>query len=55
MQNKGTFYHLLAINPNAADMICFMLDIIDTANDKLITIKNGSYEIINRLKEEVTN
>ena len=53
LQNKGTFYHLLAINPNAADMICFMLDIIDTANDRLITIKNGSYEIINRLKEEV--
>lgn len=52
LQTKGTFYHMLAINPNAADMICFMLDIIDTANDKLITIKNGSDEIITKLKDK---
>lgn len=53
LQNKGTFYHMLSINPNAADMICFMLDIIDTANEKLVTIKNGSYEIIQKLQQKM--
>ena len=53
IQSKGTFYHMLSMNPNAADMICFMIDILDTVDDKLITIKNGSYEIITRLEEQV--
>lgn len=53
VQSKGTFYHMLAINPNAADMICFMIDIIDTANDKLITMKNGSNEIIKKIEKRV--
>lgn len=49
LQHKGTFYHMLSINPNAADQICFMLDILATAKDNLITIENGSQEIVNKL------
>lgn len=53
IQSKGSFYHMLSMNPNSADMICFMIDILDTVNDKLITIKNGSYEIISSLEKQV--
>lgn len=53
LQVKGTFYHMLSVNPNAADMICFLLDIIDTANDTLITVHNGSNEIISKLESRV--
>jgi len=49
--HKGTFYHMLELNPNAADQICFMLDILATANDHLITIEGGSETIIDKLKD----
>ena len=55
LQNKGTFYHMLCINPNAADQICFMLDILATTKDKLFTIKNGSYTLIEKLIAKLTN
>lgn len=48
---KGTFYHMLELNPNAADQICFMLDILATANDHLVTVDGGSEKIIDKLKE----
>ena len=46
IQIKGSFYHILHMNPNAADQICFMLDILATAKDNLITIEGGTYELI---------
>jgi len=49
LQHKGTFYHMLSINPNAADQLCFMLDILATAKDNLITINGGSYQLIEKL------
>jgi hypothetical protein len=49
LQHKGTFYHMLWLNPNAADQICFMLDILATANLNLITVDGGSYNLINVL------
>lgn len=56
--HKGTFYHMLEINPNAADQICFMLDVIATSKYGLITIEGGSYRVIdelyNRVKDRVT-
>jgi len=55
IQQKGTFYHMLHLNPNAADQICFMLDIIATSQDKLITIDGGSYKVIEALKRKVEN
>ena len=51
--HKGTFYHMLHLNPNAADLICFMLDILATATDNLITIQGGTYQLIERLKDTV--
>lgn len=51
--HKGTFYHMLHLNPNAADLICFMLDILATATDHLITIEGGTYTLIERLRERV--
>lgn len=53
LQHKGSFYHMLGLNPNAADQICFMLDVLATANDHLITVKGGTYRIIERLLEEL--
>ena len=53
--HKGTFYHMLELNPNAADQICFLLDILATANDHLITIdeKDGSYTLIQKLHKSL--
>lgn len=49
LQHKGTFYHMISINPNAADQLCFMLDILATAKDNLITIDEGSQHLITKL------
>ena len=51
--HKGTFYHMLHLNPNAADLICFMLDILATATDHLITIEGGTHTLIERLRERI--
>ncbi|NBS71044.1 hypothetical protein EBT31_19375 [bacterium] len=40
---------MLDLNPNAADQICFMLDVLATATDHLITIDGGSYSLIDRM------
>lgn len=53
IQHKGTFYHMLELNPNASDQICFMLDILATANYHLITMKNGSQKLIECLYEKL--
>ena len=55
LQHKGTFYHMLDINPNAGDQICFMLDILATAHANLVTIEKGTYHLIDRLREEVSH
>lgn len=51
--HKGTFYHMMHLNPNAADLICFMLDILATATDHLITIDGGTYTLIECLRDYV--
>jgi Flavin containing amine oxidoreductase len=53
IMQKGTFYHMFHINPNAADHICFNLDVLATIKSHLITIDNGSYTIINTLYNKV--
>lgn len=55
MQN-GTFYHMIAVNPNAADIISFILDILATCRYNLITVDNsgGTYTIIERLYNKVS-
>lgn len=53
--HKGTFYHMLHLNPNAADLICFMLDILATATDNLITIEGGTYRLIDALQDAVAS
>lgn len=45
---------MLGLNPNAADQISFMLDILATANNNLITIGNGVQELITVLYDKVT-
>lgn len=55
MSSKGTFYHMLHLNPNAADQICFMLDILATAKDQLITIEGGTSTLTDRLMKGIPN
>jgi Flavin containing amine oxidoreductase len=55
IQHKGSFYHMITLNPNASDQICFMLDILATATTHLITMKNGSYTIIERLLDKINS
>ena len=50
---NGTFYHMIAVNPNAADVICFILDIIATCKFHLITIDGGSNTLIEKLLKNV--
>ena len=52
MQN-GTFYHMIAVNPNAIDIMSFILDILATCKYHLITINNGTMTIIDKLYELV--
>lgn len=51
LQTKGTFYHVISHNPNAADQICFMLDILATSSATLYTIPNGTQTIISKLQD----
>lgn len=51
--SNGSFYHLLGVNPNAADQITFLLDILATANSHLITIDGGSDTIIKILESKI--
>ncbi len=48
MQN-GTFYHMIAVNPNAADIIAFILDMLATCKYHLITIDGGTESLIEKL------
>ena len=49
----GSFYHMLNLNPNAADQIGFMMDILATANNPLITIERGSSALIEALHSKL--
>lgn len=49
----GTFYHMISLNPNAADSISFMLDILATSKLHLITIAEGTGAIVDALWERV--
>jgi hypothetical protein len=40
---------MLGLNPNAADQICFMMDILATSNNNLITLADGSTSLVNAL------
>jgi phytoene dehydrogenase-like protein len=53
LQQKGTFYHVLHLNPNAADTISFMLDVLATARAALVTVEGGSYRIVDALLARV--
>ena len=44
---------MLNLNPNAADQICFMMDILATANYNLITIAEGSSSLIDALQAKL--
>lgn len=55
VMHKGTFYHMMHLNPNAADLICFMLDILATATDHLITIDGGTYSLIEKIHAYIQN
>ena len=37
--HTGTFYHCLNVNPNAADQICFMLDVLAVVDYHLVSIE----------------
>lgn len=54
IMHHGTFYHMIAVNPNAADIITFILDILATCKYHLITVEGGSYELISKLKTELS-
>ena len=55
IHHKGTFYHMLGQNPNAADQICFMLDILATATQNLITIDEGVYSLVEKISDKIRN
>jgi len=53
LQTKGTFYHALSLNPNAADTISFMLDILATQSRGLFSIQGGSARLVEALHARV--
>lgn len=49
IMHNGTFYHMIECNPNAADIIVFILDILATSKYHLITIEGGTKVLTDRL------
>lgn len=49
IMHNGTFYHMIECNPNAADIIVFILDILATSKYHLITIEGGTDVITTKL------
>jgi hypothetical protein len=50
LMQRGTFYHCLHVNPNAADSICFLLDVLATARCGLVTLRGGSEQLTGALR-----
>lgn len=53
INHYGSFYHVIGLNANAADHITFMLDILATSKDELITINGGVEQIITKLLQKI--
>ena len=49
LQQRGTFYHILHLNPNAADSISFMLDVLVTARASLVSVEGGFQRVVDAL------
>ena len=53
LQVKGTFYHVIHLNPNAADCISFLLDVLATARAPLVAVDGGAQRITDALRERL--
>jgi monoamine oxidase len=50
---KGNFYYMLDKNPNAAEHLCILLDLVDSYRWDFVHVKEGVQHVIERLHEKV--
>jgi hypothetical protein len=53
LQQRGTFFHCVNLNPAAADAISFMLDVLATSRASLVSVEGGSQRIVDALLARV--
>lgn len=50
---RGAFFQFISENPNAADYICLLLDLIATSKSGFVTIQTGSYSLVESIKARI--
>lgn len=53
IREDGTFYHMIHTNPNAANHILFILDMLVTQPHGLVTINGGTHQLIDSLYQRI--
>lgn len=55
IREDGTFYHMIHTNPNAANHVIFILDMLATQKLGLVTIDGGSMRLIDTIYDKISH